>query len=131
MGLCNSDKNFIELAEIEQLKYEYQTTAKEIREECDAFCEMDDDLQVFVQTGKTFDLHSVKIKKHVPNTKKFSIFNYKNPKSKRFVRVLKCDHENCVKNLFRKWHNFFDHLRIHTSEKPYACHYPGCGVSFT
>jgi len=88
------------------------------------------DVIVTVETGRTFDLRSVQIKKHVPDTKLFRIFTYKNPKSKRYIKVLKCDHENCSK-WFRKWHNFFDHLRIHTNERPYVCPFPDCGFSFT
>lgn len=43
---------------------------------------------------------------------------------------MKCDHDDCGKH-FRKWHNFFDHLRIHTHERPYVCPFSGCGFSFT
>lgn len=66
----------------------------------------------------------------MPSTKLFRIFTFKNPKSKRFIKILKCDHSDCGKH-FRKWHNFFDHLRIHTSEKPYVCDFEDCGFSFT
>ena len=105
-------------------------TAKDLRAECDAFKDVASEVAVSIETGESFDLRSVNIKKHVPDTKQFRIFTYKNPRSKRFIKVLKCDHEACDK-WFRKWHNFFDHLRIHTNERPYVCDHPGCGFSFT
>lgn len=86
--------------------------------DCDAFGDIPSDVEVSIQTGDTFDLKSVKIKKHPPSTNKYRIFTFKNPKSKRIIKILKCDEENCGKH-FRKWHNFFDHLRIHTNERPY------------
>jgi len=58
------------------------------------------------------------------------VFSFKNPKSKRSIKILKCEEDSCAK-YFRKWHNFFDHLRIHTNEKPYACPFEDCGFSFT
>jgi len=111
-------------------KAEYTLKVKDLRAVCDAFDDLPDETTVLVNTGRTFDLRSVQIKKHVPATQKFRIFTFKNPKSKRLIKVWKCDHEDCGKH-FRKWHNFFDHLRIHTNERPYVCPLPGCGFSFT
>ena len=44
-------------------------TAKDLRAECDAFDEVASDVAVSIETGDTFDLRSVNIKKHVPDTK--------------------------------------------------------------
>lgn len=69
------------------------------------------------------DLQELKIYKsdlHIPSTRQFTIYKYLNPKSGRFLTLLSCDF--CDK-CFKKWHNFFDHLRIHTEERPYKCPY--------
>ena len=79
------------LQDIEEEKGEYLTLVKDVRGECDAFIDLPDDVEVSVQTGNNFNLHSVKIKKHVPSTKRFRIFQFKNPKSKRYIKILKCD----------------------------------------
>ena len=44
---------------------EYTLRSKDIKD-CDAFDDLDNDVTVMVQTGNTFDLKSVQIKKHVP-----------------------------------------------------------------
>lgn len=63
----------------------------------------------------------------------FRIFKFKNPETQRYLKILKCDFPDCPMN-FRKWHNFYDHLRIHTNERPYSCPYAvqkNCKLTFT
>lgn len=86
--------------------------------------------RIEVVSGSNFDPASLKIDEEIPGTRQFKIYKYKNPKTQRFVKILKCEHAACGM-FFRKWHNFFDHLRVHTKERPFMCRYPNCKQAFT
>ena len=74
--------------------------------------------------AKGIDLDDLKQQKvydlHIPATREFTIYKYLNKKTFRFLHLMSCD--ICSK-CFKKWHNFFDHLRIHTQERPFVCPY--------
>jgi hypothetical protein len=91
--------------------------------------------RINVVKGSDFDFASIKIDEDIPQTRAFRVYKYKNPRTQRNVTILKCD---CFKEdqspcdmHFRKWHNFFDHLRTHTKERPFKCNEHGCNQSFT
>ena len=71
------------------------------------------------------DLSNVKViqkdsKHHVPSSRMFNIYKFKNPETLRYLKVLKCEHLGCSQS-FKKWHNFYNHLRTHTNERPFEC----------
>mmetsp|Transcript_12155 Transcript_12155/g.12000 ORF Transcript_12155/g.12000 Transcript_12155/m.12000 type:complete len:124 (+) Transcript_12155:63-434(+) len=82
--------------------------------------------------GKDFDYKSFELKDHEmlqPETNQFALYKYYNKRSRRYVHFKKCFHNGCQKKAFTKWHNFLDHLRKHTNQKPFKCSH--CDQEFT
>ena len=67
--------------------------------------------------------------KHIPTTRQFKLVKYYNPRTSRWAQVFICCHEDCMLT-FKKWHSLFDHLRVHTNERPYQCIIKQCNKSF-
>jgi uncharacterized Zn-finger protein len=51
-------------------------------------------------------------------------------KPTHYSAMFSCDHPGCGK-FFKKIQNIFDHLRVHTGEKPYVCPVDGCDQAYT
>jgi hypothetical protein len=59
------------------------------------------------------------------NHRHFRIYTYMNQKTKRNLKLIKCDWKkgSTCKNVTRKFGNFYDHYRTHTNERPFKCKY--------
>jgi hypothetical protein len=67
--------------------------------------------------------------KNMPETSEFEVYVYVNPDSLRALKFYKCS--LCKRKPFHKIHNFFDHLRTHTFERPFHCKIQNCHRQFS
>jgi hypothetical protein len=95
-----------------------------------SFFSIDPNIHIIVQHGENLDLSYVNNKMLIPSSRQFTQFQYyKNKKAWKLSTIFACDHTYCGK-FFRKLSNMFDHLRIHTGERPFRCPMPDCKMCF-
>ena len=72
--------------------------------------------------GEDFDFQDLGLKdleQIIPVTQDFMLYKYLNTRTNRIMQFKKCTYPGCNKRPFTKWHNFLDHLRKHTGQRPF------------
>ena len=89
-------------------------------------------MEVYEGVEVTEDMYPPNIS--VPMLRDYRHFLIQNPKTNRKSQRFICDFEEngsyCCKE-FVKWHNLFDHLRIHNKEKPFECPVKECSHAYS
>jgi hypothetical protein len=84
--------------------------------------------------GKNFDFSCIKneiLKPVIPLNREFIIQKVYNRNSNKTNTLLICTFKGCKRAPFGRWHNFLDHIRIHTKEMPFGCLYEECSKRFS
>ena len=85
---------------------------------------------VKVEEGINISSANFKTNIHVPCLKTYRFIRIYNTRSNRWSQLFICDYHHCGKQ-FKKWHNLFDHLRIHSKERPFKCTVLHCNHAYS
>eukprot|EP00347_Sterkiella_histriomuscorum_P002634 403367388 len=85
--------------------------------------------QLIIIDGCDIPENQIPRRKYMPSSKQYKMIKIFKPERRRWYLSFLCKYENC-NFILRKWGNLFDHLRIHTLEKPFRCPVNKCSKAF-